>query len=230
MRLKKTLIALAASGILASTLSGCGTMHAMGNLEKGAWGEFNNMWDRWVESEGDIAYATTWDRQVQPGVKVEDIEYALEEVALAMGLKDVGTLPLSKELESRGVKTGYIQVKSYCNPATARKMMNFTMHAAAFLPCRITIAENEKGEMWMYTLNMDMMIKMGKKQPKELLPQTYKVRNTIKAMMMQGASGGYALDMEKVAEMKDQKALELYMEDAWAKYKAEQAKAAAAKK
>ena len=140
-----------------------------------------------------------------------------------MGLKDVGTLPLSKELESRGVKTGYIQVKSYCNPATARKMMNFTMHAAAFLPCRITIAENEKGEMWMYTLNMDMMIKMGKKQPKELLPQTYKVRNTIKAMMMQGASGGYALDMEKVAEMKDQRALELYMEEAWAEYKADQA-------
>lgn len=184
---KVLLLVVALSG-----LSACGTIKSMRNLEEGAGGTFMDMWDKWVESEGDIAAATTWAMKVKPGVTVEDIENALETVATDMNIKAVGVLPLSDELQARdpSKKQPMLRVISYCSPGTARMMVDFSPAMAAFLPCRIVIAEKEDG-LWLYTLNMDMMIKMGKKMPPDLKVATVKVRDTIWKMMEKGAAGEF---------------------------------------
>ena len=184
---KVLLLVVALSG-----LSGCGTIKAMRNLEEGAGGTFMDMWDKWVESDGDIAAATTWAMKVKPGVTVEDIENALETVGTDMNIKAVGVLPLSDELQARdpSKKQPMLRVISYCSPATARMMVDFSPAMAAFLPCRIVIVEKEDG-LWLYTLNMDMMIKMGKKMPPDLKVATVKVRDTIWKMMEKGAAGEF---------------------------------------
>jgi uncharacterized protein (DUF302 family) len=178
--------------IVLSGLTGCGTIHAMRNLEDGAGGTFSEMWDKWVKSEGDIAEATTWAVKVKPGVKPEDIEAALNSVATDMNIKGVGVLPLSDELQARhpDIKEKYLRVYSYCSPETARMMVDFSPAMAAFLPCRVVVAERDDG-LWLYTLNMDMMIKMGKKMPPELKVATMKVRNTIWTMMDKGSKGEF---------------------------------------
>ena len=175
-----------------SELTGCGTIHAMRNLEEGSGGTFMDMWDKWVDSEGDIAVATTWAKKVKPGVTVADIEAALSTVATDENTKAVGVLPLSDELQARdpSVKQKMLRVISYCSPATARMMVDFSPAMAAFLPCRVTIVEKEDG-LWLYTLNMDMMIKMGKKMPPELKAATMKVRNTIWKMLEKGSAGEF---------------------------------------
>lgn len=175
-----------------SELTGCGTIHAMRNLEEGSGSTFMDMWDKWVKSEGDIAVATTWAMKVKPGVTVADIEAALSTVATDENTKAVGVLPLSDELQARdpSVKQKMLRVISYCSPATARMMVDFSPAMAAFLPCRVTIVEQEDG-LWLYTLNMDMMIKMGKKMPPELKVATMKVRNTIWKMLEKGSSGEF---------------------------------------
>ena len=175
-----------------SGLIGCGTIHAMRNLEEGSGSTFMDMWDKWVKSEGDIAVATTWAIKVKPGVSVEDIEAALATVATDENTKPVGVLPLSDELQARdpSIKQKMLRVLSYCSPATARMMVDFSPAMAAFLPCRVVIVEKEDG-LWLYTLNMDMMIKMGKKMPAELKVETMKVRNTIWKMMEKGAAGEF---------------------------------------
>ena len=175
-----------------SGLTGCGTIHAMRNLEEGSGSTFMDMWDKWVKSEGDIAVATTWAIKVKPGVSVEDIEAALATVATDENTKPVGVLPLSDELQARdpSIKQKMLRVLSYCSPATARMMVDFSPAMAAFLPCRVVIVEKEDG-LWLYTLNMDMMIKMGKKMPPELKVETMKVRNTIWKMMEKGAAGEF---------------------------------------
>jgi uncharacterized protein (DUF302 family) len=172
-------------------LTGCDAIHAMRNLEEGSGSTFIDMWHKWVESEGDIAVATTWAIKVKPGVTVSDIEAALATVATDENTKAVGVLPLSDELEARtGQKQKMLRVYSYCSPATARMMVDFSPAMAAFLPCRVTVVEKEDG-LWLYTLNMDMMIKMGKKMPPELKAATMKVRNTIWKMMEKGSSGEF---------------------------------------
>ena len=180
-------------GVLALTagLTGCGTISTMGKLETGAAAEAGRMWDRWVDGNGDIAVATTWERKVKPGVTGNDIEQVLKQVASERNMKDVGTLPLSKELEARtGQKQKLLTVYSFCTPTTARRMVDFSPHMAAYLPCRITVVEKEDG-LWLYTLNMDMMVKMGRKLPSPLKEEANAVRDTIWEMMERGSKGEF---------------------------------------
>ena len=174
---------------LAAALSACGTVSTLGKLEDGAAQEAGRMWDRWIQGNGDIAVATTWERKVAPGVSTGDIEQILRQVAVERNMKDVGTLPLSKELEARtGQKQKFLQVYSFCTPTTARRMVDFSPHMAAYLPCRITVVEKDDG-LWLYTLNMDMMVKMGRKLPSPLKEEARAVRDTIYEMMERASKG-----------------------------------------
>lgn len=176
---------------LVALTTGCGTISTMGKLEDGAGAEASRMWDRWVEADGDIAVATTWERKVKPGVTVKDIEDVLTQIAAERNMKGVGELPLSKELEARtGQPQKFLKVYSFCTPTTARMMVDFSPHMSAFLPCRITVVEKEDG-LWMYTLNMDMMVKMGRKLPSPLKEEAWKVRQTIWDMMERGSKGEF---------------------------------------
>lgn len=176
---------------IALLLSGCGTIRAINNLEDGAGAAASNVWDRWVASGGDIAVATTWERKVRPGVTVDDIEQALNSVAIEDNVKQVGAFPLSRELEARtGQKQRYLKVYSYCSPTIAREMVDFSPNMAAYLPCRITVLEKEDG-LWLYTLNMDMMVNMGRKLPPALRASAVRMRNTIAKMLDRGAKGEF---------------------------------------
>jgi uncharacterized protein (DUF302 family) len=61
---------------------------------------------------------------------------------------------------------------------------------AAFLPCRIVVVEQEDG-LWMYTMNMDMMVNMGRKLPPALRTEARKVRDTVWKLMERGAKGEF---------------------------------------
>lgn len=177
-------------GLLAA-LTGCGTIGTLAKLEDGAGAEASKMWDRWVEAGGDIAVATTWERKVRAGVTVADIEQSLKQVAAERRMKEVGELPLSQELAARtGKPQKFLKVYSYCNPDTARRMVDFSPHMAAYLPCRITVLEKEDG-LWLYTLNMDMMVKMGRKLPSPLKEEAWEVRQTIYTMMERASKGEF---------------------------------------
>lgn len=171
--------------------TGCGTISTISKLEDGAGAEASKMWDRWVDADGDIAVATTWERKVKPGVSINDLEQVLTQIAAERNMKGVGDLPLSKELEARtGKPQKFLKVYSFCTPSTAREMVDFSPHMAAYLPCRITVVEKEDG-LWMYTLNMDMMVRMGRKLPSPLKENAWKVRDTIWEMMERGSKGEF---------------------------------------
>lgn len=181
---------LLVSSLLATT--GCGTVSTIGKLEDGAGGEASRMWVRWIEGNGDIAVATTWERKVRPGVSAKDVEEIFKLVAVERNMRDVGTLPLSRELEARsGKKEKLLTVYSFCSPATARRMVDFSPHMAAYLPCRISVVEHDDGSLWLYTLNMDMMVKMGRKLPSPLKEEAWAVRETIWQMMERGSRGEF---------------------------------------
>ncbi|MFK5243246.1 DUF302 domain-containing protein, partial [Lactococcus lactis] len=72
----------------------------------------------------------------------------------------------------------------------AREMVDFSPHMAAYLPCRITVVERDDG-LWMYTLNIDMMVRMGRKLPSPLKENAWKVRDTIWEMMERGSKGEF---------------------------------------
>ena len=167
-----------------------GAKAAASNLEEGAAETAAEMFQLWIKSKGDIAETTAWSKKVEEGVELEDVIAAINSVATEENIKAVGELPLSKELQARDIKSGVLHVMSFCNPETARKMVDFSASMSAYLPCRVSIVEKEDG-LWLYTLNMDMMIKMGRKMPPELKEETLKVRNAIWTMLENGATGEF---------------------------------------
>jgi len=174
-----------------AVLTGCGTLRTAAKLEDGAGAEAGRLWDRWIEKEGDIAATVTWERKVDPGVTIQEVEEALASVAAEDNVKEVGMLPLSSELAARsGKPQRFLKVYSYCDPDTARLMVDFSPHMAAFLPCRIVLLEKEDG-LWLYTLNMDMLIHMGRKLPPELRAAALQMRATIAKMLERGARGEF---------------------------------------
>ena len=156
---------LLASLVVVAGLTGCGTLATISKLEDGAGPEAMKLWDRWIEGNGDIAVATTWERKVKPGVTADEVAQILSIVAIERNMREVGILPLSEEIAKRtGKKEKILTIFNYCSPMIARRMADFSPHMAAYMPCRITLLEKEDG-LWLYTLNMDIMVKMGRKLP-----------------------------------------------------------------
>jgi len=141
---------------------------------------------------GDIGKATVRKVKVDKGITPDEIVDALNSVAVEMGIKPVGDLPLSKEVELRtGKKQPYTRVLSYCNPSIAIEMVKWSMAYGAYLPCRITIMQDKNGDYWLYTLDLDMMIHGGKPLPKKMLDYGNKVKKTIYTMMDKAAHGDF---------------------------------------
>jgi len=140
--------------------------------------------------------ATVWKIPVAEGLTPQEVEETMRFVANEHNIKNVGELPLSEELKARGIQSDTVYVMSFCNPETARKMLDFSPAMGGFLPCRITIVgktdpETGKEKLTLYSMNMDMMVKMGKKLPPDLKKAAMQVRDTIWEMLEKGAAGDF---------------------------------------
>lgn len=191
MRIWKRSAVLMVLSVAALATSGCGTLSTIGKLEDGAAGEAGRMWDRWIEGEGDIAVATTWSRKVKDGMTVAQVEEIIRMVAVEHNIRDVGTLPLSKELEARsGKKEPVLTIYQFCSPTIARRMADFSPAMSAYMPCRVSMVEQPDG-LWLYTLNMDMMVKMGRKLPSPLKEEAWMVREAMYQIIDRASKGDF---------------------------------------
>lgn len=177
--------------LLVLGLPGCTTFQVVANTQAGAGAEAHRILTRWVDSGGDVAAAASWTRKVKAGVTIAEIEEAFAGVAVEDNVRPVGELFVSNELATRsGKPERFLKVYSYCDPATARLMVDFSPAMAAFLPCRITVVEQADG-LWIYTMNMDMLIKMGRPMPPPVKDAMLRVRGTLLKMLDRGASGEF---------------------------------------
>ncbi|MEW5974044.1 MAG: DUF302 domain-containing protein [Pseudomonadota bacterium] len=188
----KSLAKLLIAATAALSLSGCGFLSIKDNLDPQAMDTYMDLYDNFVESGGDLGAATVWRVKVNKGVSTDDIGEAFKSAALGTGLLDVGQMPLSKEIEARtGQKQRYLHIYQFCNPITARQAADFSPYFTAYLPCRISVVEDENGELWLYSLNMDMFVHGGKMMPEPFRTEAIKVRDTIWKMMQAGAKGEF---------------------------------------
>ena len=77
---------------------------------------------------------------------------------------------------------------SYEIPLIAKKMVEYDIIFAGFLPCRIAVLEDGDGKGWIVTMNMDMMLH-AVDLPQELRPLATKVRDTIYSIVDAGVNG-----------------------------------------
>ncbi len=141
---------------------------------------------------GNGAEATVWRRPVADGLSATDVEDTMRFVANEHNIKNVGELPLSEQVAAMtGEDQRYLKIYMFCNPLTAAKMVEYSDAFSAYLPCRISVVEDKSGKLWLYSLNMDMMIHGGSELPAELFEEANQVKDIILDIMNRGAEGEF---------------------------------------
>ena len=190
-----TLIGVIAVILVLFTFAKFGTKISQFNqLDPKAMSTYMDMFDK-VLATGDPAKGMVIKRKlvIEDGTtKEEAIENAIEtmdDVASEHGLAmvDSKTMPRGgKFMKDGGL---YTHIRSYCSPTIADIFLNYSGEFIGFMPCRVGIVEDKKGDIWLYTMSLDLMIHGGKPLPKKLLSYANEVRDAMVEMITKGASG-----------------------------------------
>lgn len=164
---------------------------AFDTFDDKAFATYKGMFDRLVET-GNAPAATVWSVKVAEGLSFEEVDESIQAVAIDNNIRDVGALPLGDQVEAMtGAPWRKLKIYLYCNPLTAAKMVEYDIAYAAYLPCRVSLVEDANGDLWITTLDMDMMIHGGKTLPPELLEEALNVRRIILDILNRAAEGDF---------------------------------------
>ncbi|NEW61100.1 DUF302 domain-containing protein [Sulfurovum sp. bin170] len=142
-----------------------------------------------VLTTGDPAKGMILKRKLvieEGSTKEEAIENAIEimdEVGEEYGLAKVDQKTMPRE---GGL---YTHIRSYCSTTIADKFLAHSGEFIGFMPCRVGIVEDVNGDIWLYTMALDMMISGGHTLPDELLNYAKDVREGMVKMMEKAAAG-----------------------------------------
>ncbi|MCB1515692.1 MAG: DUF302 domain-containing protein [Hyphomicrobiaceae bacterium] len=183
------LIAVIGSGYM--YLSHGGALTMFNDFDPKAPEIYKEMADKLLAT-GNPAEATVWKSQVKEGLSFEEVDQSIKSVANELNIKGVGELPLGDQVAAmQGKPWRKLKIYLYCNPLTAAKMIDFSDAFSAYLPCRITLLEDKTGRLWIYTLNMDMMIHGGKPLPPDLKEEAMGVKKIMLDILARGAKGDF---------------------------------------
>ena len=165
--------------------------HTFKSFDEKAFNTYTELATNILET-GTAVEATVWKKQVDEGLTAKDVEDAMRSVANEYNIKNVGELPLYQQVEAMSGKPyRYMKIFMFCNALTAAKMADYSDAFSAYLPCRVTLLQDKQGKLWIYSLNMDLMIYGGKPLPPELKAEALKVKKIILEIMNRGAAGEF---------------------------------------
>ena len=135
----------------------------------------------------DIAQ-TVVKTPLEKGVSMDDAVESMKIRANKLNIKLVAEMPLSKQIEAMGEKSRRMDIYQFCDAVTAKKMVEYDINFSAYLPCRIALVEDAKGQGWLVMMNLDMFIQ-DPKLGTALKGDAIKVRDTLNEIMQAGAKG-----------------------------------------
>jgi uncharacterized protein (DUF302 family) len=139
---------------------------------------------------GDPGVAMMWAIPVNEGLSTDDVIESMKSLATSRELLFVGESPFYQQIKAiTGEDYRYVNFLSFCDARVGKEMLEYRDQYSGFMPCRIALVEDKEGKLWLYSMNMDLMIHGGKRLPDDLLADATKVRDSILAIM-QGAAAG----------------------------------------
>jgi len=159
-----------------------------------ALGLYMDMADK-VLTTGDPAKGMVIKRKLvieEDMTKQEAIENAIEimdEIADAHGLAVVDKKTMPRQQVNKDGEKVYTHIRSYCSPSIADVFLSFSGEFVGFMPCRVGIVEDGNGDVWLYTMGLDLMIHGGHELPPKMLELAETVKEAMVDMITKGASG-----------------------------------------
>ena len=124
----------------------------------------------------------------QAEVEFDDVIESMKLRANTLNFKLVADLPLSEQVEAMGVESNRMQILAFCDALIAKRMVEYNLIFAGYLPCRVAVVEDGEGNVWVVTMNMDMMVNAVDLTP-ELRKLAMTVRDTINSIVQAGVEG-----------------------------------------
>lgn len=179
---------LALIGLLTVLAVGYGA-YRMSEFDPGFLSAYAEFGSKLLES-GDPGEAMMWSVQVEEGYSPEEVIESLKSLATERQFLFVGESPFYKQIEAiTGEEYRYVNFLSFCDARVGKRMLEYRDQYSGFMPCRIALVEDKDGRLWLYSMNLDLMIYGGKKLPDDLKQDAMRVRDNLK-QMMQGAAKG----------------------------------------
>ncbi len=141
---------------------------------------------------GDPGVAMMWAVEVEEGLTPEDVIQSLKSLATSRNFLFVGESPFYKQIKAiTGEDYRYVNFLSFCDAKVGKIMLEYRDQYSGFMPCRIALVENKQGRLWLYSLNLELMIHGGKALPSELKESAQRVSQTIQEIMQGAAKGEF---------------------------------------
>ncbi|MBF0130814.1 MAG: DUF302 domain-containing protein, partial [Alphaproteobacteria bacterium] len=140
----------------------------------------------------DPANAMVLAVPVKDGISVADVKESMKSLANARNFLFVGEAPFYKQVEAITEKPyRHVAFMSFCDARVGKMMADYNNVYTAFMPCRISVVEDQKGKLWLFTMRLDMMIFGGKPLPPELRKEAIRVWGVIQEVMNGAANGDF---------------------------------------
>ena len=140
----------------------------------------------------DPGVSMMWSVPVDEGLSPDDVKESLKSLATARNFLFVGEAPFYKQVEAiTGEPYRYLNFLSFCDAQVGKMMADYRDAYSGFMPCRIAIVEDKQGKLWLYSMNLDLMIHGGKELPAELKQEAMRIRTTLREMMEGAAAGEF---------------------------------------
>jgi uncharacterized protein (DUF302 family) len=125
---------------------------------------------------------------IDDAVTMDDAVASMKLRANGLNFKLVAEMPLSEQVKAMGEESRRMEIFQFCDALIAKRMVEYNVIFAGFLPCRIAMVEAKDGKASLVTLNMDAMLK-GTNLPDDLKPLGLTVRNSIYSIIQAGVEG-----------------------------------------
>ncbi|WP_373001728.1 DUF302 domain-containing protein [Sulfurimonas sp.] len=159
-------------------------------LDPKAMGAYMTMFDA-VLTTGKSADAMVRRVKINPDVSTEDVIESMKSIAGDANMLQVGDSRMADEYDHAGKRQRYIRILHYCAPNIAKTFIDYSVAYGAFMPCRILIVEDDKGDRWLVTMAMELMLFGGHTLPPEMMKKAEHVRDTMYKMMDLAAKGDF---------------------------------------
>lgn len=136
----------------------------------------------------DIA-KTVIKKPIAEGVSFDAAIDSMKLRANNLNMKLVAHQPLSKEYQALGLANiKRTEIFQFCDAKIAKEMIEYDISYAAYMPCRITLVEDQPGKGWLVMMNLDIFISSAQLPPR-LHQLATKIRDNLMSIIEAGANG-----------------------------------------
>lgn len=133
-------------------------------------------------------------KKVAEGISFDDVIESMDLRANLLNMKKVGHSTPWKVIEATtGKPSPRLEMISYCDIPTMRKIVDYVPEFSVFVPCRISVLEDAKGDIWIMSLDWDVRWMDTSPNPDRISPElrdaAIMVRENIESIMEAGANG-----------------------------------------